>query len=150
MSKRVPSSPPAPKYQPEATQKMPAAPRATGGSGRVKFDSRGQAVWEWAVRTGFFDRNASTQRVRALTEGPVKLELEQTLGALPRRGAQAGAGKAAPSFNPYESNKPSPAAPPPRAKPASGNDPYSRGPAPAPQPESVNFTPDEPPSRRKP
>lgn len=145
MTKRAP--PPAPKYQPEATQKLPASPHAPGRSGRVNFDSRGQAVWEWAVRTGMFDRNASTQRVRALTEGPVKLELEQTLGALDRKDAHASPGKAAPSFNPYEQvrTRPTSAAKP---KPTGAGDPYSRGPSR--DPDSVTFNPHERHPRRKP
>ena len=104
MSKRIP--PPTPSA-PTATPTPDKSPAAPGRSGRVQFDARGQAVWEWAVRTGMFDRNASTQRVRALSEAPVKLELEETLG-----GSKAGAsapGKAAPSFNPYEQVKTKPA-----------------------------------------
>lgn len=79
----------------------PSAPPAKAGaerkSGRVRFDERGQAVWEWAVQTGMFDRNASTQRIRALTEAPVNLQLDDTV------------------------TTPKPA----RAKPATGN-PYER------------------------
>ena len=145
MTKRVSAPPPEPKHQPEATQKLPAAPRASGRSGRVQFDARGQAVWEWAVRTGMFDRNASTQRVRALTEGPVKLELEQTLGELTRRDAPPAPAKAAPSFNPYEAAKTRPA---PTPKDKAGGDPYSRGPAR--KPESVTFNPHERRPTRKP
>jgi hypothetical protein len=138
MTKRLPTTaPPAPKSAPAAPDKSPAPPAAPGRTGRVNFDERGHAVWEWAVRTGMFDRNASTQRVRALTETPVKLELEQTLGAPQRRGAQPSPGKAAPSFNPYEPVKQRPA---PKEQPA-GTDPYSRGPAR--RPEAVTFNPYE-------
>ena len=108
MTKRFAAPPPAAKGAPDPTDRPPASPQAPGRSGRVNFDERGHAVWEWAVRTGMFDRNASTQRVRALTEAPVKLELEQTLGALPRKGstpakAPAAAAASKPrSFNPYD------------------------------------------------
>jgi len=103
MSKRAHYvEPPVAKPAPATAEPTPAQPAAPERSGRVKFDERGRAVWEWAVRTGMFDRNASTQRVRALTETPVKLELEQTLGAVKRRGSQPTPPKPAPSFNPYE------------------------------------------------
>ena len=138
MSKRiVPPTPSAPKATPSAD----TSPALPGRSGRVQFDERGQAVWEWAVRTGMFDRNASTQRVRALSEAPVKLELEETLG-----GSKAGAsapGNAAPSFNPYEQVK-TKAAP----KDAGGTDPYSRGNAR--RPEAVTFNPYERRPKNKP
>jgi hypothetical protein len=108
MPKRDPPPPP-----------RPTKPANDAHSGRVGFDERGQAIWEWSVRTGMFDRNASSQRVRALTDGPVKLELEQTL-----KGLKTPAEKRAPPA-------PAPAAGPARtALPRdSGGDPYSRGPS---------------------
>lgn len=118
---------------PKAPQ--PAAPAETPRSGRVQFDERGQAVWEWAVKTGLFDRNASTSRIKALTEGPVKLEIAETPKAPPKATAP----------------QKTPAAPPPRAKPlageSSGGDPYSRGPAR--KPETVTFNPYDSGPRRK-
>src|ERR1700678_1456824 len=36
------------------------------GTGRVKFDDRGNAVWEWSVATGAFGREVSTQRLQRL------------------------------------------------------------------------------------
>jgi hypothetical protein len=50
----------------------PPAPPASqpAASGRVQFDDRGQAVWEWSVKTGMFDRNASTQRIKKLLDQP--------------------------------------------------------------------------------
>ncbi|GEM_PF-6435495 len=135
MTKRVPTPPPATKAAPD---QPPASPHAPGRSGRVNFDERGHAVWEWAVRTGMFDRNASTQRVRALTETPVKLEIEQTLGAAPAKGAAPAPRKTAPSFNPYEPVGHAPRTP---TKESSGSDPYSRGNAR--RPESVTFNPYE-------
>jgi hypothetical protein len=35
-------------------------------SGRVKFDDRGNAVWEWAVATGAFAADISTSRLKKL------------------------------------------------------------------------------------
>ena len=45
------------------------APDATGdakSTGRVKFDDRGNAVWEWSVATGAFGREVSTERLQKL------------------------------------------------------------------------------------
>jgi hypothetical protein len=35
-------------------------------SGRVQFDDRGNAIWEWAVSTGAFGREVSTERLKKL------------------------------------------------------------------------------------
>jgi hypothetical protein len=46
----------------------PSSKNATGGeksTGRVKFDERGNAVWEWQVATGTFGE-VSTQRLQKL------------------------------------------------------------------------------------
>ncbi|MBS0395302.1 MAG: hypothetical protein JSR54_11785 [Proteobacteria bacterium] len=117
-----------------------APPGATADrkSGRVRFDERGQAVWEWAVQTGMFDRNASTQRIRALTEAPVKLEIADAAAEKPAAPKPA-------SGNPYERAARAQSG---RREPA-GGDPYSRGPARS--PESMNFNPYErSPSRQAP
>ena len=42
------------------------APVAGNVTGRVKFDDRGNAVWEWAVSTGSFGAEASKKRLRKL------------------------------------------------------------------------------------
>ena len=41
---------------------------ATGdkSTGRVKFDERGNAVWEWQISTGAFGREVSTARLKKL------------------------------------------------------------------------------------
>jgi hypothetical protein len=50
----------------------PEAPSAEGKSpdgkksGRVQFDARGNAVWEWSVATGAFGREVSTERMKKL------------------------------------------------------------------------------------
>jgi hypothetical protein len=136
---------------PKPVGAVKAPPRS---SGRVQFDDRGQAVWEWAVQTGMFDRNADTQRVRALSESSMKLELDEapaaakpsTVVAAPRRGD---------ALTPYDrpAAKPVPApptpartSPAPRRKDSQGSDPYSQGPAK--RPEAMTFNPyDRTPSR---
>ena len=121
----------------------PTAPPGTPGderkSGRVRFDERGQAVWEWAVQTGMFDRNASTQRIRALTEAPVNLEIADAPPAAPAAAKPT-------TGNPYE--RAATTAPRPGKRESAGSDPYSRGPAR--KPENVTFNPYERPPTRKP
>jgi hypothetical protein len=128
--------------QPPSKDSKPTAPPAQSGderkSGRVRFDERGQAVWEWAVQTGMFDRNASTQRIRALTEAPVDLEIADA----PTPSSTA---KAKPATgNPYERAEVTR----PARKESAGSDPYSRGPAR--KPESVSFNPYERKPTQKP
>ncbi len=133
MSKPTPEPPPKP---------APAAGKRTGhSSGRVQFDERGQAVWAWAVQTGMFDRNASTQRVRALSESTVKLEISET----PTKTSAASAQQKGGAFTPYDTR---PAQSAGRAKDTHSNDPYSRGPAKS--PEAMTFNPyDRAPTRRR-
>ena len=50
------------------------APVTTNSSGRVKFDDRGNAVWEWAISTGLFDTEVSTKRLRKLENSTLALE----------------------------------------------------------------------------
>lgn len=45
-----------------------AKPKAQQPSGRVGFDDRGQAVWEWRTDTGEFQTDIDTQQVKALQE----------------------------------------------------------------------------------
>jgi hypothetical protein len=47
----------------DATRSPSAAKKQ---SGRVQFDDRGNAIWEWAVSTGAFGREVSTERLKKL------------------------------------------------------------------------------------
>ena len=42
-------------------------------SGRVKFDDRGNAVWEWAVKTGSFAADVSASRLKKLENSTLAL-----------------------------------------------------------------------------
>lgn len=67
---------PAPAAKPESApsegpaQKAPTPSTTTrvtkNNTGRVKFDERGNAIWEWAVTTGKFGTNVSTERLQKL------------------------------------------------------------------------------------
>lgn len=48
-------------------------------SGRIAFDDRGNAVWEWRTDTGTFRSDIDTQQVKALQEATdVKLGTPET------------------------------------------------------------------------
>jgi hypothetical protein len=42
------------------------APVTMNNSGRVKFDDRGNAVWEWSVSTGMFGTDVTSRRLKKL------------------------------------------------------------------------------------
>ncbi len=44
-----------------------------GKSGRVAFDERGNAVWEWSMSTGIFGRNVDTKRLKKLEANDLKI-----------------------------------------------------------------------------
>jgi hypothetical protein len=71
-------------------------------SGRVTFDSRGNAVWEWSMSTGIFGRNVDTKRLKKLEASDLKIvedptSKEKTFRLQPAK--QAGGG-----FDPYNSS----------------------------------------------
>ncbi len=41
-------------------------PAAKGSTGRVQFDDKGNAVWEWSIATGAFAREVSAERLQKL------------------------------------------------------------------------------------
>ncbi|MFO1394046.1 MAG: hypothetical protein U1F09_09830 [Steroidobacteraceae bacterium] len=115
---------PSDQAQPNAAAPVPApssppSPREMN-SGRVAFDARGNAVWEWRTGDGEFQRDASTTIVRKLE--PQGLAIEAT-GILKRPGLNAAAKAAEPTAGALAES-----APPPLAiKEASGGDPYNSG-----------------------
>jgi hypothetical protein len=61
--KSNPTAKPAPSEPAEPSPKPGGGDKSTG---RVKFDERGNAVWEWAVTSGAFGMEVSTQRLQKL------------------------------------------------------------------------------------
>ena len=69
------SSNPAPKGA--ATLSKDGA-RSAKSTGRVNFDDRGNAVWEWQVTTGAFGLEVSTQRLQKLEHPALSIADEGT------------------------------------------------------------------------
>jgi hypothetical protein len=42
-------------------------------SGRVQFDDRGNAIWEWSIATGAFGREVTTERLKKLENSGLSL-----------------------------------------------------------------------------
>lgn len=57
----------------------------TEPSGRIAFDDRGNATWEWRTDTGTFSREIDTQRLKALQEAAAT-HLAQDSSAVPDAG----------------------------------------------------------------
>ena len=97
---KVPPQGASPDAEPPAPEPSKSEDRR---SGRVAFDARGNAVWEWSMSTGVFARNVDTRRLKKLQENDLKIAEEPT----PKTGKGV-------------------QAPPPRP-PGGGFDPYNSG-----------------------
>jgi hypothetical protein len=79
------------------------APSVTGEqSGRVQFDERGNAIWEWAVATGAFGREVSTERLQKLENPGLCLAEDAPTPSQRVKPNPLGAVK---GYNPYDSGK---------------------------------------------
>jgi hypothetical protein len=86
-----------------AAKDVPAldGPRLDGPtSGRVKFDARGNAIWEWAVATGAFGREVTTERMKRLENNALSLAEDGPVN--PVQSNPLGTTK---GYNPYDSGK---------------------------------------------
>lgn len=80
----------------------PHRPVARNETGRVQFDERGNAVWEWSVSTGAFGREVSTQRLKKLENPGLSLAEDAPSPIEHVRQNPLGAVK---GYNPYESGQ---------------------------------------------
>jgi hypothetical protein len=75
---------------------------STKQTGRVKFDERGNAVWEWAVATGAFGHEVSTERLQKLENPGLSLAED---APTPSERVKANPLGAVKGYNPYDSGK---------------------------------------------
>jgi len=88
----------------KGTAAAAADPKAAGSnqSGRVKFDERGNAVWEWSVATGAFGREVSTDRMKKLENSALSLAEDAPTPLDVVKSNPHGTVK---GYNPYDSGK---------------------------------------------
>jgi hypothetical protein len=82
-------------------------------SGRVQFDERGNAIWEWAVSTGAFGREVSTERMKKLENPGLSLADDAPTPFDKVKPNPQGVVK---GYNPYDSGKLARSGPPPKKK----------------------------------
>ena len=93
---KPPAKPPADAADPAA--RKDADPKSTG---RVKFDDRGNAIWEWQIATGAFGLEVSTQRLQKLEHPALSIADE---GTRPNAVRSNPLGKKK-GYDPYDSGK---------------------------------------------
>jgi len=83
----------------------PSAPDAKSdpkSTGRVQFDDKGNAIWEWSIATGAFGREVSTERLQKLEHPALSLAEDSPTPLETVRANPLGAKK---GYDPYDSGK---------------------------------------------
>ena len=83
---------------------MPSSKDETGdkSTGRVKFDERGNAVWEWQLATGAFGVEVSTQRLQKLEHPALSIADD---GATPFETVRSNPLGTKKGYDPYDSGR---------------------------------------------
>ena len=79
-----------------------APPADAKTTGRVKFDDRGNAIWEWSVATGAFGREITTDRLKKLENTGLSLAED---APTPLGRVQSNPQGIVKGYNPYDSGK---------------------------------------------
>ena len=82
-------------------------------TGRVTFDDRGNAIWEWAITSGAYGKDVSTARLQKLDNPTLSLADDAPTPVETVRANPLGTKK---GYNPYDSGELSKAAGPQRKK----------------------------------
>jgi hypothetical protein len=121
------------KPSPDDTAEMPAPPMGSDAAaaaeaaaladaeafaeakrtGRVKFDDRGNAIWEWSLATGAFSREVSNERLQKLVNPALSLADDAPTPFETVRSNPLGTKK---GYDPYDSGKLGKKPDPPRKK----------------------------------
>jgi hypothetical protein len=92
--------------KPDAKAGQPGGGTAREGddrtTGRVKFDDRGNAVWEWQVQTGSYAQDVSTARLQKLEHPALSLADDAPSPVETVRSNPLGTKK---GYDPYDSGK---------------------------------------------
>lgn len=99
-------------------------------SGRVAFDARGNAVWEWKMKTGVFGRDVDTRKLRTLEDPGLEFADDPTAPPTGEQRKEAVKAAKRTGFDPYNSTSPKPRPGSAAAKPV---------PKPAEPPEKPGF-----------
>jgi len=75
---------------------------AKGGTGRVTFDDRGNAIWEWSIASGAFGREVSTDRLKRLEHPALSIAEDAPTPFVTVRPNPLGTKK---GYDPYDSGK---------------------------------------------
>ncbi|HVC00954.1 MAG TPA: hypothetical protein VND80_02010 [Steroidobacteraceae bacterium] len=93
---------PMPPSRAVAGQPPEPAPADALPSGRVHFDDRGNAVWEWSVATGKFGQEVSGERLRRLEHPALSIAEDAPAPAAAAKPNPAGPVR---GYDPYDSGR---------------------------------------------
>lgn len=91
-----------PDAEPAAKLSAPDAKSDAKSTGRVRFDDRGNAVWEWSIATGAFGREVTTARLQKLEHPALSLADDAPTPIETVRSNPLGTKK---GYDPYDSGK---------------------------------------------